>query len=161
MAVLVRRGTDADADAAAAVVERVLREHHLPFDPDGADADLRSPEASFDGFFVAVGAGGDVVGTAALVVVGDGVGELRKLFLLPEARGAGVGRALLRAVVEAARDAGLERLTLLTRDRYDRAIRLYERAGFRPAGSRRHRRDGDPGVAYEADLLAAPLLAAS
>lgn len=151
----MRRGTDADAHDAAAVAERVLREHGLPFDPAGADADLLRPEASFHAFFVAVDGDDRVIGTAALVVHADGCGELRKLFLLPECRGAGLGRSLLDAVLDAARAAGLDRVELLTRDRYDRAIRLYERAGFRPAGSGRHRRDGGLGPAYVVDLAMA------
>ncbi|HEX9993630.1 MAG TPA: GNAT family N-acetyltransferase [Acidimicrobiales bacterium] len=151
----VRRGTDADAHAAATVAERVLREHGLPFDPLGADADLLRPEASFHSFFVAVD-GDRVVGTAALAVHDDGCGELRKLFLLSDCRGAGVGRGLLDAVLDAARSAGLRQVRLLTRDRYDRAIRLYERSGFRPDGAGRHRRDGGLGPAYVVDLAPTP-----
>jgi N-acetylglutamate synthase-like GNAT family acetyltransferase len=99
-------------------------------------------------FFVAVDGAERVVGTAGLLRTGPTSGEVRKMFLLPEARGQGVGRALLDTVLDAARTRGLERLTLTTRHRYDRAIRLYERAGFRPAGSAREPRAGDPGIAY-------------
>lgn len=162
-AMQVRRGTDADAPAAAAVARRVLAEHGLPFDPGGADAGLLRPEASYRAtggdFFVAVDGSGRVVGTVALAVTGPGRGELGKLFLLPEARGAGLGRALVAAVLDAAVAAGLERVGLLTRDRYDRAIRVYERAGFRPDGTARHRRDGDVGRAYAIDLV--PSMAAA
>jgi ribosomal protein S18 acetylase RimI-like enzyme len=70
------------------------------------------------------------------------------MFLVPEARGQGVGRALLDAVLAAATARSLERLTLTTRYRYDRAIRLYERAGFRLAGTAREPRAGDPGLTY-------------
>ena len=36
----IRSGSDADAAAAAAVVQRVLHEHGLPFEPRGLDAVL-------------------------------------------------------------------------------------------------------------------------
>jgi GNAT superfamily N-acetyltransferase len=96
---------------------------------------------------------GGVVGTAALQLTGPASGELRKMFLLPRARGRGMGRALLDAVLDAARARGLERLTLTTRHRYDRAIRLYERAGFRPVGSARQPRGGDRGLTYQLELV--------
>lgn len=154
---LVRTGTDADAAGATAVVRQVLLEHGLPFEPVGLDADIVDPERHFatDGgaFYVAV-EGGRIVGTAALRLTGPARGEVRKLFLLPEARGRGVGRALLAAVLDAARARGVQRLTLTTRVRYVRAIRMYEKAGFRLAGTARKPRGGDLGLSFELDLAA-------
>jgi putative acetyltransferase len=148
----IRAGSDADAAAAAAVVQRVLHEHGLPFEPRRLDADILAPDAFYTAsggaFFVAVDAAGLVVGTAGLLRTGPVSGEVRKMFLAPEARGRGVGRALLDAVLEAAKARRLERLTLTTRHRFDRAIRLYERAGFRPAGQAGAARNGDPGLTY-------------
>jgi putative acetyltransferase len=159
MPMRIRNGTDADAAAAAAVVRRVLDEHGLPFEPRHLDADVLAPASSYraggGAFFVAVDAAGRVVGTAGLLRTGPGAGEVRRVFLLPEARGRGVGRALLEAVLDAARARGMRRLTLTTRHRYDRAILLYERAGFRPVGAGRQRA-GDPGLAYALDLAPAP-----
>jgi hypothetical protein len=40
----MRIRSDADAAAAAAVVQRVLHEHGLPFEPRGPDADILAPE---------------------------------------------------------------------------------------------------------------------
>lgn len=148
----IRNGSDADAAAAAAVVQQVLHEHGLRFEPRRLDADILAPDAHYGAsggaFFVAVDAAERVVGTAGLLRTGPASGEIRKMFLVPEARGQGIGRALLDAVLAAARARGLERLTLTTRCRYDRAIRLYERAGFRPAGTAREPRAGDPGLTY-------------
>jgi putative acetyltransferase len=152
----VRPGTDADAAAAAEVVRQVLWEHGLPFEPRRLDADLLAPQAHYahrgGAFYVATDAGGRIIGTAALERTGPASGEVRKMFLLPEARGNGIGRALLDAVLAAARARRLERVTLRTRHRYDRAIRMYERAGFRLAGSARQARNGELGLIYELDL---------
>lgn len=152
----VRRGTDADAAGAVAVVRRVLAEHGLPFEPAGLDADILAPGAHYTAsggaFFVAVDAHDRVVGTAALLRTGPRSGEVRKVFLLPEARGYGAGRELLNAVLAAARCKGLHRLTLVTRHRYDRAIRLYQQAGFRLVSRDGRRRGGEPGLVYELEL---------
>ena len=151
----VRPGTDADAAAAAELVRQVLREHGLPFEPAGLDADILAPEAHYaaggGAFYVATDPGGRIVGTAALRRTGPASGEVRRVFLLPEARGNGTGRALLDAVLAAARARRLDRVTLTTRLRYDRAIRMYERAGFRLVGSTRQPRGG-LGLVYELDL---------
>ncbi len=47
------------------------------------------------------------------------------------ARGGGIGTALLQAVIEAARDAGMRTVELEVVDVNERAMRLYERLGFR------------------------------
>ena len=51
--------------------------------------------------------------------------------VIPERRGQGIGEALMRDLVAAARALGCLRLTLLTDDDNSRAQRLYARAGFR------------------------------
>lgn len=61
------------------------------------------------------------------------------LGVLSSCRGKGVGTALLRATLGAARQRGLTRVELFVRTDNDRARRLYERAGFTVEGTlRRH-----------------------
>jgi putative acetyltransferase len=59
-----------------------------------------------------------------------GTCELRKMYLLTEARGRGSGRALLDRCLAAARELGYRRCYLETLTGMDAAMRLYERAGF-------------------------------
>lgn len=61
----------------------------------------------------------------------DDVGELRSVFVRPEARGRGVGRALLDRADALARTRGLEALVLETGVRQEAALRLYRAAGWR------------------------------
>lgn len=56
--------------------------------------------------------------------------ELVKLYLLPPARGRGVGKALIDHCLQAARAAGYARVYLETTDELTQAIPLYERLGF-------------------------------
>lgn len=56
--------------------------------------------------------------------------ELVKLYLLPAARGQGVGKALIDHCLQAARANGYARIYLETTDELTQAIPLYERLGF-------------------------------
>jgi GNAT superfamily N-acetyltransferase len=57
---------------------------------------------------------------------------IRDLYVDPDARRAGLGRALLAHVAEAAHDEGAHRLSLQTETDNVRALELYARSGFEP-----------------------------
>ncbi len=57
---------------------------------------------------------GLVVGCGALHVIWEDLGELRTLAVAPHARGAGIGRALVEALLERARALGVSRVFCLT-----------------------------------------------
>jgi putative acetyltransferase len=71
----------------------------------------------------------DILGTGAIVLM-DGYGEVKSMFTGTAARGRGVAAAILRALEDHAREAGLPLLRLETGEALDAAIRLYERNGF-------------------------------
>jgi putative acetyltransferase len=58
--------------------------------------------------------------------------ELRKMYFLPEARGIGMGKRLLRHILDAAKSARFKTCYLETLESMTQARRLYEAAGFRP-----------------------------
>ncbi|MFD0859126.1 GNAT family N-acetyltransferase [Roseovarius aquimarinus] len=90
---------------------------------------LRAPEVHF----IAAREGGTTLGTGALVRM-EGYGEVKSMFTAPDARGRGVGAAILRALEDHARETDLALLRLETADILDGAVRLYERAGFTRCG---------------------------
>lgn len=62
--------------------------------------------------------------------------EVRKVMTHPDARGRGAGRAVVQALVAAAREAGVELLTLECRGNNHGAQRLYASLGFEVTGRR-------------------------
>lgn len=55
---------------------------------------------------------------------------LNDLYVLPEYRSQGVGRALMGAAADLAQDHGVARLVLMTQVENERAQRLYESLGW-------------------------------
>ena len=83
-------------------------------------------------YFVTL-ADGEIVGGAGIgPLVGgpDDVCELKKMYLLKEARGHGLGRRLMELCLDTAREAGYARCYLETLGHMTEARRLYERNGF-------------------------------
>jgi GNAT superfamily N-acetyltransferase len=74
---------------------------------------------------------------------------LEELYVVPERRGEGIGRALLEAAIGAARDAGADHLELTTGETDVEARGLYESRGF---SNREGGPDGPRMLYYELDL---------
>ena len=74
---------------------------------------------------------GEPVGCVALHAAGWPRAEMKRLFVRPEARGLGVGRALVSAVVTEAEAIGYAEIVLDTLPSMAEAQRLYEHFGFR------------------------------
>ena len=75
---------------------------------------------------------GTALGCGALRLLGNGVAELKRMYVVPAARGRGVAKAVLVGLEEAARERGWTTLRLETGPRQPEAIELYSRAGYRP-----------------------------
>lgn len=135
----VRPATNADSAAIHAVLVTVLDEYGLAPDPDGVDADLDDIERNYvarGGWFRVVelrdcDSGGRLAGCAGLYPLNPEDVEIRKMYLLPELRGLGIGRRLLNEAIEDARRLGYRRVRLETASVLQEAIALYRSAGFR------------------------------
>lgn len=74
---------------------------------------------------------GQAVGCGALRLDPSGYGELKRMFVVPEARGKNVGRAILLRLEQEAGEAKLSCVRLETGTRQLEAIGLYRSAGYR------------------------------
>ena len=85
----------------------------------------------------------EIVGTVSVVAKAESL-YIRGMAVLPAARGERIGALLLTYVEEFARTEGCSRLFLSTTPFLDRAIRLYERFGFRRTLEGPHELFGTP-----------------
>lgn len=73
---------------------------------------------------------GRLAGVGGLELQRCGVGELKRFFVTPEFRGAGIADAMLDALLKYARVHGVDVVRLETGDKQRAAIAFYRRRGF-------------------------------
>ena len=97
--------------------------HALPLD----SSDLTPPR----GLVLIARLGGRPVGSAALKLHAEGVGEIKRMWVSPDARGRGLGGRLLAALESRAVEAGKPVTRLETNGTLTEAIAMYRRRGYR------------------------------
>jgi len=117
-----------------------MAEYGLSSDLEAYDADLRDIAASYRGrggaFRVVTSAEGRIVGCGGLYPIDEREAEIRRMYLLPEVRGVGVGRMLLEELIGDAKERRFERVVLETASVLKEAISLYRKRGFVPVAHR-------------------------
>jgi GNAT superfamily N-acetyltransferase len=113
---------------------RVQDEFAVSFDiASMLDMDMQTLDkfAPPDGRIVLAIHEGSVVGLGCLKRLKPSVGEIKRMFVRPEVRGAGIGRALLNALLTHAKAAGYSEVWLDSAAFMKAAHSIYRSAGFR------------------------------
>lgn len=129
-----------DTDRLIEILERVFGEYGMRFDPDGFDKDVRDVARRYAEplgvFFTAEDAGGRILGFGGADLPREGVAEIHRLYIDPDARGLGLGRLLVEKLEEWAR-LRVPTMVLWSDVRFSHAHDLYARLGYRLSGQRR------------------------
>jgi DNA-binding MarR family transcriptional regulator/GNAT superfamily N-acetyltransferase len=125
---------DPATDDARWCLEQYFAELAACFD-GGFDPALSIPAATEDltppsGLLLVARRRGRPVGCGALKFHGREAAELKRMWVAPEARGAGLGRRLLRCLEHHAGEAGASVVRLETNGALSEAIALYRKAGY-------------------------------
>ncbi len=109
-------------------VEPLYGRIDVPGMPSGRPEDFAPPGGAF---LVGIDDDGRAVCGGGVKRLEDGVAEIKRMFVAPEARGRGTGRALLVALEDAARALGYDRARLDTGPKQPEAEHLFRSAGYR------------------------------
>jgi GNAT superfamily N-acetyltransferase len=131
---IVPAWTAADLDAARTLFRDYQREIAVDLCFQGFEEELATLPGRYgmpDGRLYLAKRGDEAVGCIALRRFDADTGEIKRLYLVREHRGAKFGVALAAKVIEAAREVGYRRLVLDTLEPMHAARRLYAKLGFR------------------------------
>jgi GNAT superfamily N-acetyltransferase len=130
------RPCPADADPAAKLLQAMrdeMAEVYEGLDIDNASMPAAGPAelGPPGGVFIVGYENESAVCCGGIKRLPDGLCEIKRMFVVPEARGRGVARALLVELERRARELGYTHARLDTGPRQPRARRMYVAAGYR------------------------------
>jgi ribosomal protein S18 acetylase RimI-like enzyme len=135
---VVRRATSADARAILDVLAVAFEPYRAQYSSQAfldtvLTAETIAQRMETMRAFIAV-AGNAIIGTIACAAIDAKEGHLRGMAVLPGWQGKGVAESLLQQAEDDLARAGCSRVTLDTTEPLQRAMRFYERHGYRRSG---------------------------
>lgn len=130
------------AEMTAEVSQRYQLDHSVTSAFNPSDAAL----------FILAHLDGKAVGCGALRPLESTVAEVKRMYVLPEARGKGIARKILSALEHAARQQGYTHTRLQTGLLQPEAIRLYEATGYQRIPCHGHLAQDPLTVCFEKQL---------
>jgi ribosomal protein S18 acetylase RimI-like enzyme len=128
--------TPIELTSAAALFRAYARSLPVDLAPQGFSGELKSLPGVYAppaGELLLAKRGDHVLGAVALKPLDHPkVAEIKRLFVRPQARGGGVGKALVGAILSVARERGYREIKLDTLPEMEGAIALYKSFGFAP-----------------------------
>jgi GNAT superfamily N-acetyltransferase len=129
--VTVGRGDEPEARELVASMEAWVEKGWGPATPDRTSTVSAAEMVPPSGAYVIVREDGRAVAGGGIRRLGDDVCEIKRMFVVPEARGRGHGRRLLEALEGAAVDLGYRFARLDTAQSMTTAMAMYRAAGYR------------------------------
>ena len=121
-------GSPAACALLTAMEEEMLVMYSMPGMPTSAStAELEPPSG---GAYLVGWEDGRAVAGGALKRLEAGVAEIKRMYVVPDARSRGLARSLLAAIEDTARELGYERVRLDTGASQPHAQAFYESAGY-------------------------------
>ena len=118
-----------DSPDSAALRDELARELNDRYGGDLEPGD--KPTADDVAAWVVAREDGRALGCGALRTLGEPVVEIKRMYVRPEARGRGIGAAVLNVLEQEAVNRGFRVVRLETGPLQPEALHLYERAGYR------------------------------
>ncbi len=145
------REVAADDPVAVRLIEAMGAEMQARYG-DGGLSPAQPQQFLAPGIFLLAELDGIAVGCGGVRPSGEDAAEIKRMYVDPAARGRGIARGLLRALVAHARARGLTRLLLETGTAQPEAISLYESEGWTPVPPFGHYADDPRTRCYGLDL---------
>lgn len=119
--------------AAREIIFSVLDEYGLRGVTHHSDDSLNKIEVSFEGgyFGLIKNKEEEIVGTFGLYKLSETTCEIRKMYLLPKARGNGLGKWMVSFLIKKAKELKYQKIELDTASVLLEAIELYKKMGFK------------------------------
>lgn len=133
--------TNEDLASAKFLFEEYAESLGFDLDFQGFDEELANLPGEYappKGYLLLAEYEGQLAGCVALKQLEDPICEMKRLYVRPEFRGLGIGRALAEAVIAQARNIGYTRMRLDTAPSMEAARTLYRSLGFRQIGPYRY-----------------------
>lgn len=124
---------NANGKIASEIIFSVLNEYGIGGFSHHSDDSLNKIEQSFAGGFFGLikNEEEEIVGTFGLYKLSETNCEIRKMYLLPQARGNGLGKWMVKFLIEKAKELGFQKIELDTASVLLEAIELYKKMGFK------------------------------
>lgn len=129
-----RKAKPADMDGIRGLIHEYMNTMALNLCFQGIDEELTSLPGKYsepDGAIIVAESGGALCGCVALKKIGDGICEMKRLFVKDAFKGKGIGRELARRIIDEGRAKGYRVMRLDTLQSMKPALALYRSFGFR------------------------------
>jgi putative acetyltransferase len=129
----LRKANIEDESKIMDLVKSVLSDYGLKTNPRETDKDLSDLNANYfnkNGWFAVIEKENEIIGSYGIFKIDIKTCELRKMYLLNNYQGQGLGRLMMEDALKKARELGYSEIVLETNKLLDKAINLYGKYGF-------------------------------